>query len=78
MLRNNVVWVLMFAGTGSIDGDGSVSREKRIPEFLLQLLDLSFKICDEGCLFLELSRLEKNHINKGRFSSGPWKNSTRA
>ena len=56
MPRNNVLWILVLAGVGSIERDESTSREKRIPEFFLQFLYLSFKICNESRLFLEFSR----------------------
>lgn len=45
----------MFTGTVLMEREG-MSREEWIPEFLLQFLDLSLKIRDEGCLFLEPSR----------------------
>lgn len=67
MLRNNIFWILALAETGSIDGDGSTSREKRIPEFLLQFLNLSLKICNDGCLFLEWSRSEQAISTKADF-----------
>jgi len=57
MLRNNVLWILVLAGAGLIEGEGSTSREKRIPEFLLQFFDLSFEIRNKSCLFLESSPL---------------------
>ena len=49
----------MLAGVGLIERVEPTSREKRIPEFFLQLLDLSFKVCDESRLFLEFSRLDQ-------------------
>ena len=59
MPRNNALWILVLAGVGSIERDEPTSREKRIPEFFLQFLDLSFKIRDESRLFLEFSRLDQ-------------------
>ena len=58
MLRDNVFWVLVFAETALIERKRPTSREERIPEFLPQLFDLSFKVRDEGCLFLGSSRSE--------------------
>ena len=55
MLRNNFAWIFVFTGTVLMEREG-MSREEWIPEFLLQFLDLSLKIRDEGCLFLEPSR----------------------
>jgi hypothetical protein len=59
MLRDNVVRILVLAETALIEGDGPTSGEKRIPKLLLQFLNLSLKICDEGCLFLESRRSDQ-------------------
>ena len=58
MFRDNVFRVLVLAETALIERERPTSREERIPEFLLQLFDLSFKVRDEGCLFLGSSRSE--------------------
>lgn len=58
MLRNDILWILVFAETGLIEREGPTTREKRIPEFLLQFFNLFFKICDESRLFLETDPLD--------------------
>jgi hypothetical protein len=56
MLRNNFAWIFVFTGTALMERGRAMSTEEQVPEFLLQFLDLSLKIRDEGCLFLEPSR----------------------
>ena len=53
MFRDNVIWILVLAETALIEKRRPTSREELIPEFLLQHLDLSLEVHDEGCLFLE-------------------------
>ena len=60
MLRNDVFWVLVFAEIELIEREGPTrSGEKQIPEFPLQFFNLSFKICNENCLFLESGPLDQ-------------------
>ena len=59
MLGDNVIWILVLAEVALIERGRSTSREEWIPKFLLQLLDLSFKICDEDSLFLKSSRSDQ-------------------
>lgn len=59
MLRNNVLWILVLAGVRLIEGEESASKEKRIPEFILQFFNLSFEIRNKSYLFLESSHLAR-------------------
>jgi len=68
MPRDDVLWIIVLAETGLIEGEGPTSREKRIPELLLQFFNLSFKICDESCLFLESSLLDQTISAKVDFA----------
>jgi hypothetical protein len=68
MLRNDVLWILVLAETGLIAREGPTSGEERIPEFLLQFSNLSFKICDKSRLFLESSPLDQTISAKVEFA----------
>ena len=64
MLRNNLLWVFVLAETGLSEKEGSTSREKWIPELLLQFLNLSFEICNQSCLLLKSSNLDQGYQQK--------------
>ena len=69
MLRNNLLWVFVLAETGLSEKEGSTSREKWIPELLLQFLNLSFEICNQSCLLLKSSNLDQGYQQK---EISPW------
>jgi hypothetical protein len=60
MFRNDAVRIVVFTEIALVERQAPIDRwEKSIPKLLLQFLNLSFKVCDDGRLFLESRRSDK-------------------